>query len=246
MSKTEVVEIEYSDDDILYYIDDEQGNEIGFAVLEDGKEVEYYYVDSLGDKVGQAVGTVVDGVVGGVKEALDDNPFVSAEGVSHLRDDLNVIYKENADTMNSLRSIAQDMRDFKDLFTGKPLKPRSEEKKSTAASDDMGGTEAGMEMFAKESLQAESEPALKPAPKSESKTEPKFEAESASSGVARPKADTKPILDADMRAELMAELREELKEEMRAELRASNAAAVAVASAGEPVPSPAATAPSAD
>ena len=67
MSKTEVVEIEYSDDDILYYIDDEQGNEIGFAVLEDGKEVEYYYVDSLGDKVGQAVGTVVDGVVGGVK-----------------------------------------------------------------------------------------------------------------------------------------------------------------------------------
>ena len=166
--------------------------------------------------------------------------------MSHLRDDLNVIYKENVDTMNSLRSIAQDMRDFKDLFTGKPLKPRSEEKKSTAASDDMGGTEAGMEMFAKESLQAESEPALKPAPKSESKTEPKFEAESASSGVARPKADTKPILDADMRAELMAELREELKEEMRAELRASNAAAVAVASAGEPVPSPAATAPSAD
>ena len=78
MSKTEVVEIEYSDDDILYYIDDEQGNEIGFAVLEDGKEVEYYYADSLGDKVGQAVGTVVDGVVGGVKEALDDNPFVSA------------------------------------------------------------------------------------------------------------------------------------------------------------------------
>ena len=242
MSKTEIVEIEYSDDDILYYIDDEQGNEIGFAVLEDGKEVEYYYADSLGDKVGQAVGTVVDGVVGGVKEAIDDNPFVSAEGVSHLRDDLNVIYKENADTMNSLRSIAQDMRDFKDLFTGKPLKPRLEEKKSAAANDDRSGTEAGMEMFAKESLRAESEPARKP----ELKAEPKPETESTSSGVAHPKADTEPILDAGMRAELMAELREELKEEMRAELRASNAAAAAAASAGEPAPSPAVTAPSAD
>ena len=246
MAKTEVVEIEYSDDDILYYIDDEQGNEIGFAVLEDGKEVEYYYADSLGDKVGQAVGTVVDGVVGGVKEAIDDNPFVSAEGVSHLRDDLNVIYKENADTMNSLRSIAQDMRDFKDLFTGKPLKPRPEEKKSSAASDDMGGTEAGMEMFAKESLRAESEPAPKPASKPEPKPAPSCEAESASHEAVQPKKGTQPILDADMRAELMAELREELKEEMRAELRASNAAAVAAVSAGEPAPSPAATAPSAD
>ena len=144
--------------------------------------------------------------------------------------------------MNSLRSIAQDMRDFKDLFTGKPLKPRSEERKSVAASDDMGGTEAGMEMFAKESLHAESEPARKPEPK----TEPKVETESASSGAAHSKADTKPILDAEMRAELMAELREELKEEMRAELRASNAAAASAVSAGELAPSPAATAPSTD
>ena len=39
----ETVELEYSEDDILYYIVDEDDNEIGFALEEDGQEVEYYY-----------------------------------------------------------------------------------------------------------------------------------------------------------------------------------------------------------
>ncbi len=39
----ETIELEYSEDDILYYIEDEDGTEIGFALEEDGKEVEYYY-----------------------------------------------------------------------------------------------------------------------------------------------------------------------------------------------------------
>ena len=39
----ETVELEYSEDDILYYIEDEDGTEIGFALEEDGAEVEYYY-----------------------------------------------------------------------------------------------------------------------------------------------------------------------------------------------------------
>lgn len=41
----ESVELEYSEDDIVYYIFDEDDNEIGFAIEEDGKEVEYYYDD---------------------------------------------------------------------------------------------------------------------------------------------------------------------------------------------------------
>ena len=39
----ETVELEYSEDDILYYIMDEDDNEIGFALEEGGQEVEYYY-----------------------------------------------------------------------------------------------------------------------------------------------------------------------------------------------------------
>ena len=39
----ETIELEYSEDDIAYYIVDENDVEIGFALLEDGEEVEYYY-----------------------------------------------------------------------------------------------------------------------------------------------------------------------------------------------------------
>lgn len=37
--------IEFSEDDIAYYITDENDVEIGFALIEDGKEVEYYYTE---------------------------------------------------------------------------------------------------------------------------------------------------------------------------------------------------------
>lgn len=40
----ELVELEYTEDDIAYYIEDEDGNELGFAILDEaGNEVEYYY-----------------------------------------------------------------------------------------------------------------------------------------------------------------------------------------------------------
>jgi len=39
----EIVELEYSEDDILYYLVDEDDNEVGFVIEEDGKEVECYY-----------------------------------------------------------------------------------------------------------------------------------------------------------------------------------------------------------
>lgn len=45
----ESIELEISEDDIIYYIWDEDDNEIGFAIEEDGKEVEYYYEDYVED-----------------------------------------------------------------------------------------------------------------------------------------------------------------------------------------------------
>ena len=39
----ETVEIEYSEDDILYYLVDEDDNEVGFVIEENGQEVECYY-----------------------------------------------------------------------------------------------------------------------------------------------------------------------------------------------------------
>ena len=42
-SDDEVIELEFSEEDIVYYIEDEDGNQLGFAVMEDGEEVEYYF-----------------------------------------------------------------------------------------------------------------------------------------------------------------------------------------------------------
>lgn len=39
----ETVEMEVSEDDILYYLESENGEEIGFVIMEDGREVECYY-----------------------------------------------------------------------------------------------------------------------------------------------------------------------------------------------------------
>ena len=44
--ENETIELEISEDDIVYYIWDENDNEIGFAIMEDGKEVEYYYEET--------------------------------------------------------------------------------------------------------------------------------------------------------------------------------------------------------
>ena len=46
----EIVEMEYSEDDILYYLVDEDDNEVGFVIEEDGVEVECYYEDFDGDE----------------------------------------------------------------------------------------------------------------------------------------------------------------------------------------------------
>ena len=45
----ESFEIEVSEEDILYYIEDEDGNQVGFAVMEDGEEVEYFFDGEASD-----------------------------------------------------------------------------------------------------------------------------------------------------------------------------------------------------
>lgn len=43
VESTEAVEIEYSEEDVLYYLEDEEGTEVGFVIEEDGEEIECYY-----------------------------------------------------------------------------------------------------------------------------------------------------------------------------------------------------------
>lgn len=64
----EAIELEFSEEDVAYYIEDEDGNEIGFALTEpDGTETEYYYE-----------GIDADAYV----EAPDDSPSAPASAKS--------------------------------------------------------------------------------------------------------------------------------------------------------------------
>ncbi len=47
----EVVEMEIDEDSIDHYIFDEQGNEIGFVIVEDGNEIECYYTEDEDDEL---------------------------------------------------------------------------------------------------------------------------------------------------------------------------------------------------
>ena len=70
----EVVELEYSEEDILYYLVDEDDNEVGFVLKgEDGEEVECYYDDYDADDF-----EVVDEAA----KAPDDVPAELAEPIA--------------------------------------------------------------------------------------------------------------------------------------------------------------------
>lgn len=74
----EVVEMEYSEDDILYYLVDEDDNEVGFVIEEDGQEVECYYEGFDGDEY-EVVEDAAENVVEGVAE---DAATDGGEGVA--------------------------------------------------------------------------------------------------------------------------------------------------------------------
>ncbi len=79
----ETVELEYSEEDILYYIEDEDGTEIGFALEEDGVEVEYYYEGFEADDyetVSEPVAAVEEAPAPAAKAPVKEEP---SEPVEH-------------------------------------------------------------------------------------------------------------------------------------------------------------------
>lgn len=97
----EVVELELSDDDIQRYLEDEEGNEIGFVLLdENGNEVEYFYVESDDDE-GEGIGE-------------EDDEFdlgISKEGVAQATGDVNAIYKDGIAVAGELKAAFDDIKD---------------------------------------------------------------------------------------------------------------------------------------
>lgn len=103
----EVIEMEIEDGDIEAYIVDEDGNEIGFILLdENGEEQEYYFVadDDEEDEDGE------DGVT--VIRASDEEEIglgLTRDDVTSATADMNSIYREGASVVGELKGAYDDI-----------------------------------------------------------------------------------------------------------------------------------------
>ena len=106
----EVVELELSDDDIVRYLEDDQGNRIGFVIMEDGEEAEYLYVeDDEDDEPEHDVYDVVD----------DGSLGITRDGVQQATDDMNAIFKDGVKMAAEFKGAFDDIKsalDFSSLL----------------------------------------------------------------------------------------------------------------------------------
>ncbi len=91
---SEVLEIEVSDDDITAYLQDEDGKEIGFCMLDDdGVEQQYFYADdtsSSSDVVIEGLGVTKNDVRESA-QALRESKQVANDLKDAMRDITNTI-----------------------------------------------------------------------------------------------------------------------------------------------------------
>ena len=118
----ELVELELSEEDIVRYIEDEEGNQIGFVVLEDGKEIEYLFVGDDADDQGAAkdgapAAQNTDSETG---EAIDDGSLgITRDGVQQATDDMNAIFKDGVKVAAEMKGAFDDIKsalDFSSLL----------------------------------------------------------------------------------------------------------------------------------
>lgn len=100
----EVVELEFDEDDIVRYLEDEEGRRIGFVLIEDDEEVEYLYVDEDDDE--------------NVTEDDDEIDFgVTTQGIAQATQDMNAIYKDGAAVVSELKGAFDDIKSALDFST---------------------------------------------------------------------------------------------------------------------------------
>lgn len=105
----EVVELELSDDDIVRYLEDEQGRRIGFVIMEDGEEAEYLYVEDDEDEGENAGSDVAD----------DGSLGITRDGVQQATDDMNAIFKDGVKMAAEFKGAFDDIKsalDFSSLL----------------------------------------------------------------------------------------------------------------------------------
>ena len=113
------MDIEVSDDDIVRYIEDDEGNEIGFVLEEDGKEVEYYYAEE--DEEEEPTPKPKK-----KKESADDkfDLGITREGVAEATRDANDIYREGVEMAAEFKEAFDDIKSGLDFSFLKPSKKK--------------------------------------------------------------------------------------------------------------------------
>lgn len=104
----EVVELEITDDDIVCYLEDEEGSRVGFVLLEDGEEVEYFYVEDEEDECEEEP----------PRSSKKKNEFdlgITKEGVKEVTGDANAIYQDGVAIASELKDAFVDIKDAFDF-----------------------------------------------------------------------------------------------------------------------------------
>ncbi len=96
----ELYELEFSEDSVVAYLEDEDGIEIGVVVLEDDREVEYYYAEE--DIEYGSSGTHTS-------RAEDVAPGMSYQDIADTTANLNAVFKEGVLVKNELKEAFSDI-----------------------------------------------------------------------------------------------------------------------------------------
>lgn len=117
----ELVELELSEEDIVRYIEDEEGGRIGFVVLEDGEEVEYLLVDDDADDADDQ-GVADDAASAAYRDdsesvevSEDGSLGITRDGVQQATDDMNAIFKDGVKVAAEMKGAFDDIKSALDF-----------------------------------------------------------------------------------------------------------------------------------
>lgn len=107
----ELVELDFTEDDIVYYLEDEHANRIGFVLMEDGKEVEYFYVeDTQNESKGKNLKADPEKHTTSKTSKNDFDLNITADDIARATRDMNKIYKDGKVVAAELKDTFDDIK----------------------------------------------------------------------------------------------------------------------------------------
>ena len=111
----EVIELEFDEDSVEYYIVDENDNEIGVCLNENGKNVEYLYQEIDNFQNEENVRQNIDKLRAQAKVAKQSLKTVNDE-LYNVKDEAMDVYSELKGTYKELNSIVDGLKDDLKIF----------------------------------------------------------------------------------------------------------------------------------